>query len=87
MIALQQERTQSGDQVEHGGGHGAATHAEGGDQHKGGEQGADNGPGSVGGIQPATGPAQVLRVSRQCAHQYRQGAAHQQRRQTHQQQG
>ena len=48
------------------------------------EQGPGDGPGGIGGIELATGLAQVLRVAGQRANQHRQGAAHQQRGNAHQ---
>ncbi|MNI02269.1 hypothetical protein D3C73_551350 [compost metagenome] len=83
-LALEPQGPSGGQQVQHGGGQRAAAHAEGGNQHERGEQGAGDGPGGVCRIQLPAGLAQVLRVSGQGANQHRQGAAHQQRGNAHQ---
>ncbi|MNX84318.1 hypothetical protein D3C86_1161110 [compost metagenome] len=83
-LALEPQGPCGGQQVQHGGDQRAAAHAEGGNQQERSEQGASDGPGSVRRIELPAGLAQVLRVSGQGANQHRQGAAHQQGRNTHQ---
>ncbi|MNX68226.1 hypothetical protein D3C86_993940 [compost metagenome] len=82
---MKPQRASGGQQVEHRGGQGTTAHAECGNQHERGEQGAGNGSGGIRGIQVPTGLAQLLRVSRKRTNQHGQGAAHQQRRDAHQQ--
>ncbi|MNJ39348.1 hypothetical protein D3C77_342180 [compost metagenome] len=76
-----------GQQVEHRGGTGTAANPQHRYQHEGGQQGTDDGPCGVGGIQLAAGAADIAGITGHGTHQHRQGTAHQQRGHTDQGKG